>query len=275
MPIESRVVETPYGKFHVEETGSGKPVLFIHGGTASAREWRWVLEPLGEHARCIAMDRLGCGASDRSARGYDRATLTNSLLALADALNLNRFGVVGQSFGGFWSLSLAFAAPQRISRMVLVNSGGGPLTPDELVQQRARWGARGRARAPQTPAEIEAALDRTISEIFANPGRVPSSYRDDLRWQMQQADPAQAGAVDDDRERLAKEPYDKLTIPTLVVWGEADAMIVGDRGRRLAAAIPGARYAGLPGVGHTCQIEAPAEFVSAVAPFLDETASVA
>ncbi len=274
MAIESSLVETPYGKFHLETTGRGKPVLFIHGGTASAREWRPVLEPLGEHARCIAMDRLGCGASDRSNRGYDRTTLTNSLLALADALGLERFGVVGQSFGGFWSLSLAFAAPERISRMVLVNSAGGPQTAEELAERRARMAARRQAASPRSEAEREAAIERTMTTIFADPRRVPSSFRDDLRWQMEHADPAQAGAVDDEHERLAQERYDLLTIPTLVVWGEADAMIVGDRGRRLAAAIAGARYVGLPGVGHTCQIEAPREFVAAVAPFFDATADV-
>jgi pimeloyl-ACP methyl ester carboxylesterase len=273
MAIAFSRVETPYGTFHVEATGHGKPVLFIHGGVASAREWRPVLEPLGEHARCIAMDRLGCGASDRSRKGYDRATLTRSLLALADALGLDRFGVVGQSFGGFWSLSLAFAAPSRISRIVLVNAAGGPLTEEELAARRARLAARREAPTPRTDAEREAAIDQTINTIFANPRRVPASYRDDLRWQMLQADPAQAGAVDHEHERLAHERYDQLTVPTLVVWGEADALIPGDRGRRLAAAIPGARYAGLPGVGHTCQIEAPAEFVAAVAPFLDETAA--
>ena len=273
MALEMSVVETPYGKFHVEATGDGKPVLFIHGGTASAREWRPVLEELGRHARCIAMDRLGCGASDWSSRGYDRATLTNSLLALADALGLDRFGVVGQSFGGFWSLSLAFAAPQRISRMVLVNAAGGPLTDDELADRRTRMAARRQAAAPRTEAEREAAIERTITTIFADSRRVPASYRDDLRWQMEHADPAQAGVVDHEHERLARERYDLLTTPTLVVWGEADAMIVGDRGHRLAAAIPGARYVGLPGVGHTCQIEAPREFVAAVAPFLDATAA--
>jgi pimeloyl-ACP methyl ester carboxylesterase len=56
-------------------------------------------------------------------------------------------------------------------------------------------------------------------------------------------------------------------------WGEADAMIPVERGRRLAEAIPNARFAGLPGVGHTCQVEAPDEFIAAVAPFMDALAA--
>jgi pimeloyl-ACP methyl ester carboxylesterase len=267
-------VATPYGRFHIEEAGAGAPIMLIHGGTASAREWRPVLPALGRHARCIAIDRLGCGESDRSARGYDRATLTASLLACADALGLERFGVVGQSFGGFWALSLAFAAPERIDRLVLVNTSSGPLTAAQLEARRARLGAGRAATRPATPAEWEAALDRTIASIFADPSRIPPTYRDDLRWQMERADPAQAGAVDDEHERLAREPYDRLAIPTLVVWGEADTMAPVQYAHQLVAAIPGARYAGLPGVGHTCQIEAPAEFVAAVAPFLDATAAI-
>jgi pimeloyl-ACP methyl ester carboxylesterase len=269
MSIESSFVETEFGTFHVESAGSGAPWLFIHGGTASAREWRWVLPGLAEHARCIAIDRLGCGESDRSRRGYDRQTLTGSLFACADALGLDRFGVVGQSFGGFWGLSMAFAQPERISGLVVVNGAGGPMTDDEL----AAWGSRGSRRQAEpsadAAAEREAAIERTMQEIFADPTRVPPSFRDDLRWQAEQAAPGQLAAVAEGWADLARAPYDRLNIPTLVVWGEADTMIPAERGRRLAAAIPGARYVGLPGVGHTCQIEAPQEFIAAVAPFLD------
>ncbi|HLZ29525.1 MAG TPA: alpha/beta fold hydrolase [Chloroflexota bacterium] len=264
MAIESRFVETEFGRFHVESVGQGAPWLFIHGGTASAREWRWVLPGLGEHARCIAIDRLGCGESDRSQRGYDRQTLTSSLFACADALGLDRFGVVGQSFGGFWGLSMAFAQPERISGLVVVNGAGGPMTDAEL----AEWETRAAQRRAE-PTDPEAAIERTMQEIFADPTRVPASFRDDLRWQTAHAAPGQLGAVANDRGLLARERYDRLNVPTLVVWGEADTMIPAERGRRLAAAIPGARYVGLPGVGHTCQIEAPREFIDAVAPFLD------
>lgn len=275
MAIESAFVETPYGRFHVEAAGAGKPVLFLHGGTASTREWRPVLDALGRHARCVAVDRLGCGESDRSARGYDRETVTQSLLACADGLGFERFGVVGQSFGGFWTLSMAFAAPERVSRIVLVNSGGGPMTDEEREAWRARRASmRQAAPATDTPESRREAADRTIATIFADPRRVPSTFRDDLLWQMERADPGQLQALGDGFERMSRERYDRIACPTLVVWGEADSMIPLDRGRRLAAAIPGARYAGLPGVGHTCQIEDPEGFVAAVAPFLDETAGV-
>jgi pimeloyl-ACP methyl ester carboxylesterase len=265
MNIESRFVKTDYGTFHVETAGRGAPVMFVHGGMASAREWRPVLPLLAEHAECVAIDRLGCGESDRSARGYDRATLTDSLFALADALGWSTFAVVGQSFGGFWGLSMAFARPERLSGLVLVTSAGGPMSEAE----HAAWDAWIATRRRATPVDPATAVEQTMNEIFADPSRVPASFRDVLRFQTEHADPGQMEAAAGEFGKLATAPYASLRMPTLVIWGELDALVPVERGRRLAEAIPGARFIGLPGVGHTCQVEVPGEFAAALAPFLD------
>lgn len=272
MSVESFYVATPHGRYYVEAMGSGKPVLFIHGGTASAREWRWVLPALSAHARCVAPDRLGCGRSDR-ARSYDRGALTDGFLALADALGWDRFGVVGQSVGGLWALSVAFAAPERVSRLILVDSAVGPRTEAEIAERRARppWFQLVKPWEEMDEAERSAEIDSTLARIFANPARVDPSYREDLIWQRGRADPQIPRLGGDLYESVARQRYDRIPCPTLVVWGEDDVMDPVAYGRRLAGAIPNARFVGLPGVGHTCQIEAPAEFVAAVAPFLDET----
>jgi pimeloyl-ACP methyl ester carboxylesterase len=267
MSIDSRFVQTPFGTFHVESAGAGTPVLFIHGGTASAREWRPVLPLLAEHAECVAIDRLGCGESDRSTRGYDRATITDGLFALADALGWERFAVVGQSFGGFWALSMAFARPERLTGLVVVNGAGGPMSEAEQAQWEAQMAAR--RQAPPTDATSSTAIDAVVNEIFADPSRVPASFRDDLRFQAEHADPGQLNVLGSESRNLASAPYASLRMPALVIWGELDTMIPVERGHRLAEAIPGARFVGLPGVGHTCQVEAPAEFSAALAPFLD------
>ena len=276
MSVESFFVATPNGQYHVEATGSGKPVLFIHGGTASTREWRWVLPALGAHARCVAVDRLGCGLSDR-ARSYERAAMTDSLLAVADAQGWDRFGVVGQSFGGLWALSVAFAAPERVSRLILVDSAVGPRTEEEIAERMARPPAFQLVKPwhEMNEAERVVEIDSTLARIFTDPSRVDPSYRADMTWQRERADPRNPRPAGDLYASVARERYDRIPCPTLVVWGEDDVMDPVRFGRRLAEAIPGARFAGLPGVGHTCQIEAPAEFVAAVTPFLDETNQLA
>jgi len=275
--IREHMVPTSYGTFHVEETGNGAPVLFLHGGTASAREWRTVLPVLGAHARCIAFDRLGCGASDRSVAGYDRDTVTRSLLACADALGLETFGVVGQSMGGFWALSLVAAAPDRVSHLVLVNSVGAPITEQERDAMRARMARSQNAERTQPPADPvlarEQELDCLVAFCFADPRRAPHSYRSDAVWHTERADPAQMAAVRSELQRKGQGSYEHITCPTLVIWGESDAAMPPERGKRLAEAIPGARFVGLPGCGHLCQVECPDAFINALAPFLDDMAS--
>ena len=80
MSVGSRFVQTDYGTFHVESAGAGTPVLFIHGGTASAREWRPVLPLLAGHAECVAIDRsmltLGNSASSPPRRAILNRHLT-------------------------------------------------------------------------------------------------------------------------------------------------------------------------------------------------------
>jgi pimeloyl-ACP methyl ester carboxylesterase len=246
--------------------------LFIHGGTASTREWRWVLPALGGHARCVAVDRLGCGLSDRAV-SYEREALTNSLVAVPDALGWDRFGVVGQSFGGLWALSVAFGAPNRVSRLILVDSAVGPRTEEEIAERRARPPAfqLGKAWGEMTEDERSDEIDSTLARIFVDASRVDPSYRDDLVWQREHADPNHPRLSGDLYEGIARQRYDEIRCPTLVVWGEGDVMDPVRFGRRLAAAIPRAKFVGLPGVGHTCQIEAPADFAAAVGEFLDET----
>ncbi len=95
-----------------------------------------------------------------------------------------------------------------------------------------------------------------MNEIFADPSRVPASFREDLQFQAEHADAGQLDALTDESRNLGSAPYASVRMPTLVIWGEADRMIPVERGRRLAAAIPGARFAGLPGVGHTARCSA-------------------
>jgi pimeloyl-ACP methyl ester carboxylesterase len=174
----------------------------------------------------------------------------------------------GSPYGGFWALSLALAAPERVSRLVVVNAVGGPSTPEERATLRARVQDDPDAPEPTVDEQIEL----TVRAILADPSRAPASLRDDLRWQMERADPAQRGVGLDAVERMSDERFDRIACPTLVAWGEADSLLPPAMGRRLAAAIPGARYVGLPGCGHDCQIECPDALVAAVAPFLDQTA---
>jgi pimeloyl-ACP methyl ester carboxylesterase len=79
MTAESTFVDAEFGRFHVESVGLGEPWLFIHGGTASAREWRWVLPGLGHPRRTRRCYRKGGAVSHRTLHKQLRACIAHQL----------------------------------------------------------------------------------------------------------------------------------------------------------------------------------------------------
>src|SRR5439155_26333703 len=93
------------------DTGTGAPVLLLHGsgpGVSAWANWRLVLPALAQHRRVIAPDMVGFGYTDRPAGvRYDMSTWVEQVLDLMDALGVQQADVVGKSFGGALALALA------------------------------------------------------------------------------------------------------------------------------------------------------------------------
>ena len=109
---------------YFEDTGIGKPVLFIHGWPLSGAMWEYQLTQLPQQGmRCITYDRRGFGKSDRPFAGYDYSTLATDLKALMDELDLNDVTLVGFSMGG-GEIAKYFSmfGGDRVSKVVLVSS---------------------------------------------------------------------------------------------------------------------------------------------------------
>jgi pimeloyl-ACP methyl ester carboxylesterase len=116
-------------------------VLVLHGGAQSAATWRGVCRQLPDALRCIVPDHRGHGESDWSEQGdYACASQVADLLGLLDALELDRFAIVGHSMGGLNALELAGGQPGRASAMVLADVG---LDSNKTGRERLRRRAPG------------------------------------------------------------------------------------------------------------------------------------
>lgn len=109
----------------IQEIGEGPAVVLVHGATAAGASWVNLVQRL-DGFRCIILDRPGCGLSDRMSgdagtADIDAVKRAGDLLIpdLLDALGLARANVLGNSFGGFFALRAAAAAPQRVVKLVL------------------------------------------------------------------------------------------------------------------------------------------------------------
>src|SRR3954452_6405855 len=104
--------------------GSGPVLVLIHGITSSSRTWERVLPALAEHHTVIAPDLLGHGESAKPRGDYSLGAYASGIRDLLVALGHPRATVVGHSLGGGIAMQLAYQFPERVERLVLVNSGG-------------------------------------------------------------------------------------------------------------------------------------------------------
>jgi 2-succinyl-6-hydroxy-2,4-cyclohexadiene-1-carboxylate synthase len=238
-----------------EEVGSPsarEALVLLHGFAGTGGAWDDVIGALGPaRYRPIAPDLRGHGSAGR-ARPISFAACASDVLDAAPG----RFALAGYSLGGRVALHVALEAPERVTRLVLVATTAGLEDPASRAERRradhdlAAWAEH---------ADREAWIRRwTAQPIFAGtPPEAAARWERDLRC----SDPADLAAVLRGIGTGEMTPlWDRLpelTMPVDVVVGERDAKFTA-LGRRLAAALPRARLAVVPGAGHGLPREAPA-----------------
>jgi 3-oxoadipate enol-lactonase len=248
----------PVALHHVDEGPRDAPVVVLSGSLGSTLEmWRPQVAPLTERFRVIRVDHRGHGGSPVPPGPYRIADMAADVLALLDALGLERVAWCGLSMGGMVGMYLGSEAPQRLTSLTLcctsayypdptvwkdriaaVASGGTAPIAEPIV---SRWFTPGyAAEHPDVVAEAEAMVADTPDEGYLAC--------------------CQALEVWDHRERLGA-----VTVPTLVIAGADDASApVTPHARTIADGIPGARLEVLD-AAHLATIERPDEATSLIA----------
>jgi pimeloyl-ACP methyl ester carboxylesterase len=108
--------------FHLAEAGEGEDVvLCLHGWPQHWYEWRRLLPALADRHRVIALDQRGFGWSDAPREGYEKENLADDVLAILDALGIERVKLVGHDWGGWIGFLLCLKAPERFERYLALN----------------------------------------------------------------------------------------------------------------------------------------------------------
>jgi pimeloyl-ACP methyl ester carboxylesterase len=249
----------------IVDTGHSEPaVVLIHGLAGSVESWEPVMARLEESHRTIAIDLPGHGESDRSAtfsyRPEDMAVLVDRVLA---ARGVTRAIWVGNSIGGQIALAAAVAGTPSVAAIVLINSTGVDEAAIAALLQRPDVI---RARAGVAPDA--SLLDAAVALMFADPDG-PAARRV-LAARSATKDPAHVRAVMHTAVRARNAGLssllDRVEVPALVIWGEADRLL-GDASIDRLAAIRGVSIVRLAGIGHMPQLEAPVQVEGAILEF--------
>jgi len=122
-PFKSHYLETKWGKLHYVDEGKGDVILFVHGTPAWSFLYRNYIKKLSENYRCIALDHIGFGLSDKPASFPGTPQMhSENLKTLVEALNLKNITLVVHDFGGPIGLSYAISKPENVKRIVMFNT---------------------------------------------------------------------------------------------------------------------------------------------------------
>ena len=261
---------------------SGGPVIvLLHGIAGSGQTWDPVLPWLGERFTVIAPDMLGHGSSAKPRGDYSLGAYASGVRDLMAALGHDTATVVGHSLGGGIAMQFAYQFPERLERLVLVDSGGLGREVAMLLRSvalpGAEWVLPVLARARLKDAGTVAA--RLLNKVGLRAG---SDLEELARGFASLADSGARSAfihtvrsvIDTGGQRVdaSDRLYLAAEVPTLLVWGEKDFIIPVEHGRSAHAKMPGSRLEILPDAGHFPHRDDPHRFVSLLTEFITGTA---
>lgn len=223
-------------ELHCEETGSGEPLVLLHGNGEDGTYFAHQIAHFSQRFRVLALDTRGHGKSPRGEAPFTIRQFARDLLAFLDARGIERAHLLGFSDGGNIALVFALAHPERVGKLVL---------------NGANLNTRGVKRSVQVPIELGYRMARLFAGLSAKA----------------RANAEMLGLMVND-PNVAPEELAALTAPTLVIAGEND-MIREDHTRLIAERIPNARLAFVPG-DHFVAAKNPAAFNREVERFLLE-----
>ena len=243
---------------------AGEAIIFLHGYSDSWFSFSWVLPLLSPSYHAFALTQRGHGDSDNPDCCYTPRDFAADVDAFMEATGIEEATVVGASTGALFAQRVALDYPRRVSRLVLI----APQTPAHEVLS----GVLEEVRALEDPVPPEFArefqestiyhpvprefLDTAVSESLKLPARV---WRDFL----------EGAVLSIDRDYVVE--FREIKAPTLILWGEQDALFPREEQERLAAAIPDATLKVYPETGHAVHWERPERVVRDLEAFMKDT----
>ena len=257
--ISVRELEIAYRR-----TGEGPPLVLLHGGPTNSREFRRQLQDLANDFTVIAWDMPGCGQSADPPENFRVIDYVGCLADFVAALALEQPHLLGLSFGTGLGLELYRAYPDLLRSLILVSAyagWAGSLPPHVAEQRRQRMmqmierppDAWAREWLPtlvpdSAPEEVVAELEAILSEFH------PTGQRMLL----------DSGFAEHDLRDLLP----RISVPTLLVYGEKDVRSPLNVAEAMHASIPDSKLVVVPGVGHMVDMQAPDRLNAEVRRFL-------
>ncbi len=255
-----------------EETGTGTPIVFVHEFGGDHRSWEPQMRCFSRRHRCVTFGARGYPPSDvpEALDAYSQAAAVTDILAVMDAASILKAHVVGLSMGGFATLHLGLAAPERALSLVVAGAGYGAEKQYEDYFRNVSL---------EVAKQFETQGSKDFAKTYSQAGtRIQYQAKDPRGWlefATQLGEHSAKGSAMTMRGVQARRPsiYDledglrRMSLPVLVMVGDEDFHCL-QPGVFMKMAIPAAGLAVLPKSGHTLNLEEPEAFNRHVADFI-------
>jgi pimeloyl-ACP methyl ester carboxylesterase len=252
-------------RLYYEVAGEGDPLLMVMGLGADHLAWALQVGALAEHFKVVTYDNRDCGQSSYADGPYEITDLAADAIALADALELDSFHLLGASMGGAIAQEMTLGWPDRIRTLTLAITFAGS-------------GAYGRKLGRLMAADVsrrpfEEQIDHMMllcfsEELFDQTERITFLRQQMLANPHPQRPEGFARQAEATGRHEARERLPSLKLPVHVIGAERDILVPAWKSKELAELIPGAKLTIIEGATHGLNIERAEDFNAAVLDFL-------
>jgi pimeloyl-ACP methyl ester carboxylesterase len=267
------------------------PVILLHGFPESHRTWRGLVPLLADSFRLVMPDQRGFAGSDRpqEVAAYKTDVVVDDIFALAEALGIERFALVGHDWGGAISWAAALRGDPRLTRLAVINAPHPIIFQKSLIEdsdQRAASQYITAFRAPGFEKAVEAmGWEAFFAKSFGGhvdlaliPPEERAQYLADwsqpggftamLNWYRAAQVMVPPPGIDVPIPDFLLRAFPKVRVPTLVVWGMRDKALLPLQLEGLDTLVPDLRIARVADAGHFVPWENPRAVAAALKPFL-------
>lgn len=223
--------------------GSGQPVILLHGGMGNSGNWGYqVPELVGNGYRAVVIDSRGHGRSTRDTRPYTYELMASDVVAVMEALGIEKAGLVGWSDGACTALILAATNPARAAGVFYFACNMDPSGTKEI----------------EFTPPLQRCYNRHVKD-YTSLSATPDQFEEFS---------AAVGLMQRTQPNYSADDLARIRVPVAIVHSEHDEFIRQEHAEYLARSIPNAEFIYLPGVSHFAPLQRPKLFNEAVLAFL-------
>ena len=265
------------------DTGSGPPVVLVHGMMSSSRTWSGQVDRLAAEHRVIAPDLFGHGDSAKPAGDYSLGAHAASLRDLLDALNVTGATFVGHSLGGGIAMQMAYLFPDRVDAVVLVSSGGLGRELNPLLRAATLPGSE--LVLPVLSSSWLHGIGDTALRLWGKAGLPAVSPSTEEAWEglssLSDGDTRRAflatsrSVIDVHGQTVSAQNRlsGLASRPTMLIWGERDRIVPSAHVEAAKQELPATRVEMFARSGHFPHLDEPDRFARVLADFMSEHSS--